>query len=440
MLLKFNNVGIVPKLGSLLNCSCIGDISKFSVGTSALTRYFTEFTSALSQYGVFTSDVVLTGDFEIELDYYGGPSNGITNPLVDGDGSDLLIYVRNGHAYIQIPSASGVKYLSSAIEEYKLNTIRVAREGSVYSVTVNNNAPVTLDVPDFTDEGINEICRYNSNYLDGIPANLKIWNDGDRDTGTLVIDCPMADDPTSPYFVNEAAVLGSDVLAISGGASWTEAPSGTYTETGDFTSFLDLGGIAGNSYLLTYEDAIDANVDNGTFSKSIPDGSGSVTVSGGAVAPRILGPNGAVITPNSLKEIPSSTPYITKVNLSEADTTLYTQVDDGWVGSELWVNPATLGSTWSNLGGGVYSTDGSKLVSNLTGSLSLVNGNTYRFSSTLDALIQGNITLINGTDLTLGQNVQDIIPTIGSAVVTAQNNAIGQVSNNSVKRFLEEVV
>lgn len=186
---------------------------------------------------------------------------------------------------------------------------------------VTNNIWQTIDFA-FTGS-LPDIGRNGAVYFDGYIGDTFAYNGA-----TLVVNSPMDDAPSATYFNNLAAVLGSDELSISGGATWTEV-DGVYTETGNFSSFLNLGGFSGESFVLTYSDATgNVRTNNGTLEEALS-GSGQVVITSGAAAPRIVGASGATIKPLSLVRIPAATPLIIKRNIAEDQVenfTLHTDV------------------------------------------------------------------------------------------------------------------
>lgn len=318
---------IKRKIASAISSSIKRSISDIS----SIQRYITEFLASAASFGNFTDEIVISvgQQYEVEVQFTSGGT--AEQYLIDDKGGSNRLFVRIQASTGNVLSIGG----ATVTVDGGSNTAKDFRDGIVHTAIISGVASSELRVGNLGR-------RFNgTDYLDGHLVGIKVRKDG-----VLTDDFPLNEGPSIPYWANRAATLGGDELAVSSGASWAEAPTGTYTETGNFSSFLDLGGSAGNSYIFTYEDSLNSRVDNGTVSIDLTDGSGSIVVEGGTVAPRILGPNGAVITPKSLREIPAATPYITKQNVADAQTALYDQVDDGWTGPELEPAPFNI-STWT---------------------------------------------------------------------------------------------
>lgn len=351
-------------------------------GSSVIQRYFTEFLSSVNSYGESTDTITLNGDFDIEFDAVFNLSGNQTvlggNTVVN----DIVVFgsasFDPGRLRLVIDSVNAdfTGFIGGVTN--KLDKVRIKRTGGTIEAFLNgvskgtqsNSGTLTIDQLARRDVG---------NYFDGFLANLKI-----HDQGTLVLDSPMDDKPDSPYFVNKAAVLGSELFnAPSLSSNWSDNGGGSYTSDGSVQGDLFVPGVTtvGNSYL--YEINVES-ITSGTIRLRVGDTTGSfydITSAGSYSVPleaaivdttvRALVGTVATVSGISLREIPATTPYIIKQNISQDQTELFDQVADGWTGEELWTfgEYTTAGSEAQNevlLGvasgalsvGSVYLTDG----------------------------------------------------------------------------------
>jgi hypothetical protein len=172
-----------------------------------IQRYFTESSSVTQAHGVFTSTVTATDDIELEI-----------HAILNLDGNQTLWYHDANNYVLLFGAASfdpgrlrvlinGVNNdfsgFAPATPTGKLDTVVITRESGTLEAILNAQSKGTLS-PTLADFLISGIGVGSGNSLNAIAANAKIWIDGLRDTGTLVLDSPMDDAPSATEFRNLA--------------------------------------------------------------------------------------------------------------------------------------------------------------------------------------------------------------------------------------------
>lgn len=240
----------------------------------------------------------------------------------------------------------------------------------VYSPTGSNvglptGAPVPaankLETIDFAFAGtMPNIARNGASYFDGIIANVYAYNGA-----TLVGFWPMDDAPSATYFRNDAAVLGSelvvnggfdtdisgwsDVSSAGGSIAWDSGRLALINTTGTSRAQQIVTTAIGEVYLFQYTNKGSVKVDYqiGVDTGNIQAGETLTyfyTATGTTTTIQLKSFTTGTTTyadDVTIKEIPAATPLIEKIDYVEADTQLYTQVDVGWAGTELWTDGAT---------------------------------------------------------------------------------------------------
>lgn len=172
--------------------------------TRIIQRYFSEFFSAQSQYLESTSDINITGDYEVKgLVYkaagkavilFGNKTSFHSRCLINADGS---VNFRAGDT-----DADELTTSSGLVPDNKLSTIYVKRAGTTGTITVNAETPVTGTVTAL-DAVINTVQRSNTLYGDSRAADLKLWT-GNKETGSLIVDLAIGGDGSTNTVVNAA--------------------------------------------------------------------------------------------------------------------------------------------------------------------------------------------------------------------------------------------
>lgn len=149
-----------------------------------------------TSYAEFTDDIVLAGDFEIEIDVY-AESFGNQGILGDGltNGETYRLRIDGANVRMDIRNAANTGF-SSAVVPLNGRRIVVKLIGNILSISNNGSAVLT----DLSAVGIlnNEvrlgvIGRRSSAFYHGNISSLKIWTDGDRTTGTQLVNMPMSE-------------------------------------------------------------------------------------------------------------------------------------------------------------------------------------------------------------------------------------------------------
>lgn len=418
-----------------------------SVLTNQIQRYITELSSAANMYDQFSSPVLLDGDFEWEIEYFG-----TTVPY-----SELIGSISGGklcrvHAGGKLRGYFGSSYLtgnSFVVNDGKLHRLSGKRLGNTVAIYVDGVEDNVSSGSSFLGSmSIDTLMRYGGVYADGSWLNLKIWTGGDRDTGTLVVDAKKDEDGSSNVIGNSAATIGDNISDINeqnsvpiGGPSVSSYPvcttvagtvykvSATVTDFqgGSRVGFINGGGVVwGQAGSLIGENGILDFVYTATSSGVLQLYSKDV--------------NECVFSDISIKEIPASTPLLIRVNQTTDEVTRYTDTDDAYIGPNVW----TLSSYAFT---GLEDSGDIPQTANI-----LVEGNTYISSFSGGG---GNVGLTTGgggaTRALLGNvslfaddNPFSVTDTITAQTVTARWQVLGtppfegQVSIDSINRYVEK--
>lgn len=180
-------------------------------------RYFTEAVAAANQYFEFTDPIVLDGDYEIEIKaMFTTNEPPASQSLIAGrehraDTVSRLFMLYNntsGHTTLVVPKTDDTfGYLSISQADSKslvgkLFTAIIKKTGDSLLLTTGSfSVSYTSDkLSSVQVESL--LARGSSFYADGTIADVKIWKGGDRNTGTLVVDCPI--DGTGDVVENKA--------------------------------------------------------------------------------------------------------------------------------------------------------------------------------------------------------------------------------------------
>jgi hypothetical protein len=232
-------------------------------GSNVIQRYFSEFFSAQSQYLESTSDINITGDYEVKgLVYkaagkavilFGNKTSFHSRCLINADGS---VNFRAGDT-----DADELTTSSGLVPDNKLSTIYVKRAGTTGTITVNAETPVTGTVTAL-DAVINTIQRSNTLYGDSRTADLKLWT-GNKETGSLIVDLAIDGDGSSNTVVNAAnpsnnftrvnmTTANASIFVLNSG-EWLDTVDlweyGDYTYVGSESQFSLLVGTGSNPHI-----------------------------------------------------------------------------------------------------------------------------------------------------------------------------------------------
>lgn len=349
-------------------------------------RYYTETKAAGGQYYSLSSAVTLGTLYEFEA-----------NVLFISAGGHLLCNNISGASFDRVAiSNTGAVYLASnnmgtlsditSLTDNRMHNFRFVMSGAQTKVYVDGvlllTSGVAIPTLNINKIGNTVLGATGLPTFSGIISDVKIWTDGDRNTGTLIVDMPLDEDGTSSVAVNKAAVLGSELYSfgnvgsIETGVSVTQDGEDAFivnTTTDDKDrAYVNFTTEVGETYrLLCRRDDISGTTNTSTiFARDGINGGGTVLNSvqlpdntdialnftATSTTSTILFDISTNVAPLSrrygdieLRKINTTTPYATRINLTSADTELFTQDSNGdWLGEEIsgWLdNPLSMSST-----------------------------------------------------------------------------------------------
>ena len=162
-----------------------------------ICRYFSTFDGS-SSYAALTDEIVLSGDFEIEIkigdaDYGSGFNTRVVLGNLSAPQPSIAFTESNSALRIRNTNSQAVNYTVADLNYFKNGTLRVVLSGSSVEVFFND---VSLGVKSLQSSFIfNAIASYSSTVFrfSGQLSDLKIWSGGDRTTGDLILDLPMSE-------------------------------------------------------------------------------------------------------------------------------------------------------------------------------------------------------------------------------------------------------
>ena len=437
-------------------------------GVNLLTRYITELSSAGSMYDQFSSAITLDGDFRIGFKFLCGVQSTF---VLYGQSSSFANHISVLPTKIEARIAGTRLSFTGSFQDGRLHAGYVERVGSVVTLEMDgvtipedtllwSTSTLTLDV-----------CgqENTTDFSDGIIYDYEITK-----AGTLIVDAKKDGDGTSNIIVNDAAVLGSEQVTDNTSGTWLNSRAGDISDisggiraTANSTSAqgaaYPLTGLnVGEDYLVSFttdsddatgsmfprvalDQALSTNTQEIIPSYNVE---GTTAVEGTFTAIASTMYVGVVrttpgigtyveVTNATIKEIPSATPYLTRVNQTTDEVTQYTEVDNGWLSTH------------------DYWTYGPSISSGTEGTLQIING---AFSTSIPTNVVVRWTSVV-TDLTSGQiryrvGNTDVVSTTSNGefsgdqlsgsndlavmVGTTQCNA-GAKMITTAKRFLEVV-
>lgn len=171
----------------------------------AFLRHFWDFDAAATQYGEFSSDIVLDGDFEIEFDIYCPLTDPANVVLGSSEGTSNCVFTTRD-TDVKIRDSAGVTITApGALQPNSTHGVRIVREDSYVKILVDGveagAGPAASPIM-FDRLAIQETASFP---MDGVIANLKIWKSASRIPGTLIADFPLDSDLSSLIIGNRAA-------------------------------------------------------------------------------------------------------------------------------------------------------------------------------------------------------------------------------------------
>ena len=351
------------------------------------SRNFTKLTAALSQYYELTSPITLNGStWEWEVTF--ATSEPTQRRTLIGSHTNTVN--ENLSLALNFTPSSGTLKVQTVGHTPGEGTI-VVNDGKLHTAKMVVNT--STGVIDLYVDGVLDYSTTHTapaelvvarDYLVGarVPdlggAASTFWNEDlinvvIKDAGTTVLDLPLDSDGTLDYEVNRVTTFGSELWANpTVGSEWTNNNDGSFTlnGTGAYNLLSVTDSTPGKSYLLEFDyqtsgGPLSVRVDDSTGVASTSDfngtGSASVTIVANDAGTTQIGfarfNGGQAITATvsniTLKEIPSTTPYATRVNMTSADTNFYSYLAArDWLGPNLitqsvWENPSSVGNQWT---------------------------------------------------------------------------------------------
>lgn len=174
--------------------------------SSLVSRLFHEPSAAAGSYIEYDLPVESTGDFELEIDVSTIVDNavkGIVGLATANIPEHLMLCINSGQPKLysdgQTPGQG-----TTNVADGKLWRLGLQRSGNNFIIKVNGSTEYTVAYADPSRLGKTYTIRVyggqrntsEANYYswDGRAANFKYWNNGDKNTGQLIIDSPLDDD------------------------------------------------------------------------------------------------------------------------------------------------------------------------------------------------------------------------------------------------------
>ena len=200
-------------------------------------RWFSNF-NGTSSYAEMTDDIVLAGDFEIEIDFF-VESQSTSNQSIFSDSTSafyITVGANSNNLIVQMPtSASNAYIILSGITFGQRKKLILARSGNTFNLSIDGLSQSQNIANALPSLKINEIAaRGGSNFMAGQLSNLQIWDGGDSTTGTKIMNMAMDERYLNVHgeiLYNNSAVVDDWYLSLMGGAYISD---GTITLSGDF--------------------------------------------------------------------------------------------------------------------------------------------------------------------------------------------------------------
>jgi len=452
-------------LGSIFKSSIRPIIFSPVSSGSSTSRYFTDLASVSAQYYTIPS-IALSGDFEVEGKF---TTVGASTQVLIGSTTSHYVAQVSNNWNVSISGVTSNFGSSVAEQDGKLHTYKLTRVGSTIEFFIDEVSRGTTG----TQTGTFTLSNIGSNptfYWPGVLADVKIWKDGDRNTGTLVRDYPLNEDfSQTDIVVNSAVILGVEKVIngtfdvnvndwITGIGGTKTFDNGTCQVTGGVITgiYQAITTIIGKTYLVEYESTqADGNhklrLSTGSTSLTgdIYNGPDSAVPAKRQVVFTAISTSVTVYLRNSLagltinwdnisvKEAPG---YGTAINSPVSEK--FTPVSGGWEGVEDWANPPDVVDTgWVYDGGGQYTLTGDGSFQALGMNTPIDAGVTYKVSFNMVSLSANMKLQSTSTFMTITSTGQQelLITTDGAqlrfARVTGITNCV--IKNISIKRILE---
>ena len=245
---------------------------------SKICRYFSTFNGSTS-YAALTDEIVLSGDFEIEVDFFveSQPANNL--PILSDSSSAFYITVgaNSDDLIVQMPTSGANAFIILSGITFGQNLKLVfKRAGNNFELGFNGLSQSQSISNALSTLSIDELGARGAARFDGQLSDLKIWSGGGQyDSGELYSFAKMGGDPVGT--LTQVGVDGFNYDA---------------TVEQDDRIYLNLTTVAGVKYRLEYNEITSAS--GSIFARDGVDGGGAVL-------------NSSAFSGNSLEFIATST-------------------------------------------------------------------------------------------------------------------------------------
>ena len=197
-------------LGSIFKSSIRPIIFSPVSSGSSTSRYFTDLASVSAQYYTIPS-IALSGDFEVEGKF---TTVGASTQVLIGSTTSHYVAQVSNNWNVSISGVTSNFGSSVAEQDGKLHTYKLTRVGSTTEFFIDGVSRGTTG----TQTGTFTLSNIGSNptfYWPGVLADVKIWKDGDRNTGTLKRFYKIDEDLSVTSTIKDYGSDGSDGTAIN---------------------------------------------------------------------------------------------------------------------------------------------------------------------------------------------------------------------------------
>lgn len=200
----------------LVTCERLGDQSiKLEDAPIEFVSYYQ--LDGSTQYFAFKNDVEVNTDFELEINatlLAGSSSGGVVS------GESFMLYFDNGNLHVDFATKDNVVNLMlTGVPLTDCKPI-VKVIGGVASLAVDDNVAsvAVTSQPDFTLNSVGAVTTLGGvqDYIQAQLWDLKVWADGDREYGAVVIDLPMTDRNQANYQAAKGQLVQGEELWLWG--------------------------------------------------------------------------------------------------------------------------------------------------------------------------------------------------------------------------------
>jgi hypothetical protein len=327
-------------LGLGLGLKC--PVSNIKYIASSVQRYITKFNSALEQYIELSSTIELDGDFEVEFHYCGEDAD--YQALIGSTDGSRLFRIQPGGG---LRAYGGLSYIDGTlpITDNKQHLVKSIRSGSTLSLYVDG----VLDTSSTSASNLGTMNLDSIGWGSSGTIDSRVYDVLVKSAGVTVLDMPIDEDGTNDVVYNNAATLGAEAveftLPVVPDASTAQfgivaGAYGNYLKAGTVylveASWENLTGTLG--FLIGDDNSKNTPVSAVNHSGSLFYITTTDSNRGLVVQEKSATGSTADSVFVSVKEIPSTTPYGTRINMTSANTELFTLDEERsvWLGENLW--------------------------------------------------------------------------------------------------------